>query len=393
MTAEPTQTRIQSIDALRGIVMIIMALDHIREFFHIGAMSFQPENLQLASAELFFTRWITHFCAPAFFLTAGAAAFFKLNRTQDKATLSRFLWTRGLWLILLELTVLRFAIFFSLTSSVVFLTILYALGGSMILLATLIYLPRWVLTTFSLGIIFLHNLIPVLAPDPGSLAWIRHLLFQPGFFTAGPVPIFVAYPVIPWAAVMMAGFCLGDLYLRSTEKRRRILAVLGLACISGFLILRGFNTYGDPSPWTTQFAGKTFLSFLNVTKYPPSLDFLLMTLGPVFLLLFWLDQKKFSGNNPFLVFGQTPLFYFLVHFYFIHLLLIPLSWIRYGSVAFLANPLPSLGGNAAKYPLDFGYPLSVVYIIWIITVASLYPLCRWYSAKKKRSQKGLLKYL
>lgn len=390
----PAIQRITSIDALRGLVMIIMALDHTREFFHIDAMSFQPEDLTRTNAVLFFTRWVTFFCAPVFMFTAGAAAFFKLNRTQDKKQLSHFLWTRGLWLILLELTILRFAIFFSLTSSMVLLTILYALGGSMILLALLIHLPIRILSIVSIGIILLHNLFtPISAAQFGPFNWVWNLLYQPGVFLAGPVPFFVAYPVIPWAAVMAAGFCFGRVYLLPSKERCRILSFVGWSCIAAFFVLRGINLYGDPVPWSTQIPGAAILSFFNCTKYPPSLDFILMTMGPAFLLLSWIDRIQFQKNNPLLIFGRTPLFYFLIHFFLIHALTIPFALVRYGSISFLRHPLPSLGGPSSTYPPDFGYSLWLVYAVWIAVVVALYPMCRWYSRIKESNRYRYLRYL
>lgn len=392
-SSHPIQ-RIVPIDALRGLVMILMALDHVRDFFHIQAMTSQANDLSQASPELFFTRWITHFCAPAFMLTAGAAAFFKLNRTQNKSQLSRYLWTRGLWLILLELIVLRFAMFFSLISGSVMLTVLYGLGGSMILLGFLIHIPFRALCFFTFFTIILNSLFTLLpAAALGPLAWVWNLIYQPGLFMAGSVPVFVAYPVLPWAAIMTAGFCLGSIYSLASEKRMKILLRLGTGCLIAFLMIRGINLFGDPAPWTTAFAGKTFLSFLNTTKYPPSLSFILMTAGPIFFFLSWLDQKKLSRTHPLLIFGQTPLFYFLAHFFFIHLLLIPFAWFTYGEISFLWNPLPSMGGSPQTYPAGFGYSLGVVYLVWLLVVIALYPLCRWYSALKKNHPRSLLRYL
>jgi len=332
-------------------------------------------------------------------LTAGAAAFFKFNRLENKSQLSRYLWTRGLWLIFLELTVLRFAMFFSLTSGPVMLTVLYGLGGSMILLGFLIHIPFRILCFLIPCGIVLNSLFTLLpAAALGSFSWIWNLIYQPGLFMAGSVPVFVAYPVLPWAAIMAAGFCLGSIYSLSSEERTKILLRLGTGCLVTFLIIRGINLFGDPVPWTTEFAGKTLLSFLNTTKYPPSLSFILMTLGPIFLFLAWIDQKNWYqkrpiSNHPFMVFGQTPLFYFVIHFFFIHLLLIPFSWFSYGEISFLLRgPLPSMGGAPQSYPPGFGYSLEVVYLVWLLVVITLWPVCRWYSTIRKNHPQSLLRY-
>lgn len=393
MLSAPT-SRVPSIDALRGLVMIIMALDHTREFFHAGAMSFQPDDLTRTTAALFLTRWITHICAPVFLFTAGVAAFFWWRRGRTKSQLSRFLWKRGLWLVVLELTVLRFAMFFSLTSGLVILSVLWVLGWSMVALGVLVHVPVRVLAALSVAVIALHNLADgIAATQFGSAAWLWNILHQPGIFRVGEAIVLVAYPLVPWVAVMAAGFCFGPVMTLDPPQRRRWLTRLGLGLTLAFFALRALNVYGDPAPWSTQVSGMTVLSFLRTTKYPPSLAFLLMTLGPALLLLSWLDRVRFAPTNPLLVFGRVPLFYFLVHFYVIHLLAFPLAWLRYGEVAFLLNPLPSLGGPATLYPPSYGYDLWVVYALWTTVVALLYPLCAWFARLRERRRDWWLSYL
>jgi uncharacterized membrane protein len=336
--SEP-QSRIVSVDALRGLVMIVMALDHVREFFHSGAMSFQPEDLTRTTAVLFFTRWITHICAPVFMFTAGLGAFFWLSRGRTPSQLSRFLWKRGLWLVLLELTVLRFAMNFSLFSGMVLLTVLWALGWSMVALGFLARLPVLVLSILSVAVIALHNLAdPVTAAQFGGAAWIWNILHQPGVLQMGGVLVLVAYPLVPWFAVMAAGFCFGNVVALDPRERRKWMTRIGLGLTVAFLVIRAINVYGDPQRWSGKVPGMTVLSFLRCTKYPPSLDFLLMTLGPAILLLALLDRVKLSKVNPLIVFGRVPLFYFLVHFFVVHALTIPFAFFRYGKVAFLLNP-------------------------------------------------------
>ena len=366
-----------------------MAIDHTRDFFSVSAMRFSPEDLTRTTASLFFTRWITHFCAPVFMFTAGVAAFLWWRRGRTVHELSVFLWKRGLWLVVLELTALRFAEFFSMTRGMVILSVLWALGWSMIALGFLVRIPLRLLSVLSVAVIALHNLTgPV--PSAGPLRMIAH---QPGVFMIAGVPILVAYPLIPWFAVMSAAFCFGQIMTLDAPQRRLWMIRIALAMTLAFLVIRSINIYGDPVRWSSQAPGMTLLSFLRCTKYPPSLDFLLMTLGPATLLLAWFDRIVFSAVNPLIVFGRVPLFYFLVHFFVIHLLAIPLALVRYGHAAFLLNPLPTLGGSAALYPPDYGYSLGVVYAIWMGVVLTLYPLCLWFARVKERRRDWWLSYL
>lgn len=392
-TATPTSARQPSIDALRGLIMIIMALDHVRDFFHQQAMTFQPEDLARTTPAIFLTRWITHFCAPVFMATAGVAAFYWLHRGRTLPQLSNFLWKRGLWLVLLELTVLRFAMFFSLTSEPVILTVLWALGWSMVALSLLVWLPVRVLAPLSIAMILLHNLTdPLSAKQFGSFAWLWEILHQQGAFSVGGIVAFVGYPLIPWIFVMSAGYCFGNVMILSAEQRRRTMWQLGSLMIASFLILRGINKYGDPRPWTFADPTTTVLSFLRCNKYPPSLDFLLMTLGPALLMLALFEKCTFAKLNPLLVFGRTPLFFFLVHFTIAHLLAFPLAALRYGHVEFLLHPLPSMGGDAKLYPPGYGYSLGGVYLIWITVVLMLYPLCVWFARIKQEKDFWWLRY-
>lgn len=394
-TGIPASTRIQSIDALRGLVMIIMALDHVREFFHSGAMSFQPEDLTRTTTALFFTRWITHICAPVFAFTAGLGAFLWMNRGRSTQELSRFLWTRGLWLVLLDLTVLRFAMFFSLTSGPVVLSVLWSLGWSAVILGFLVRLPLGILTTLSIAVIALHNLLdPIPASAFGSAAWLWNILHQPGLIRLDGVVVFAAYPLVPWFAVMSAGFCFGRIALLTESSRRKWLVNIGLGLTMAFFLIRWLNVYGDPQPWSLQQTPvRTLLSFLRCTKYPPSLDFLLMTLGPSLLIWAWLDRAHLSTYNPLIVFGRVPLFYFIGHFYLVHALTFLLALIRYGTVSFLRNPLPSMGGSVALYPPGFGYDLRTVYLVWLLVVVAMYAPCLFFARLKERRKSWWLSYL
>jgi len=396
-TARPG-SRIQSIDALRGAIMIIMALDHTRDFFHAAAGSFSPTDLSHTYPFLFFTRWITHFCAPVFTFTAGLGAFFWLQHGRTKAQLSRFLLTRGIWLIFLELTVMRFAYNFNLSSRFpVLLLVFWELGASMVVLAALVRLPYRLLAFLSIAVIALHNLLDHIdAAAFGHYAPLWNLLHQPGAFPVLGMFVVVGYPLIPWITVMSAGFCFGRIFLLEPAARQRIIFTTGSALTFAFLVLRAINLYGDPSPWSSQHSAVfTLLSFLNCTKYPPSLLYLLMTLGPALIFLALLDRCRFKTTNPLIIFGRVPLFYFVAHFYLIHLLSFLSTWIRYGARSYpiLFSSPPAMGGPENLFPADFGYSLWVVYAVWLLVVVSLYPACRWFANLKATRSDWWLSYL
>jgi uncharacterized membrane protein len=386
--------RLGSVDALRGLVMIIMALDHVRDFFHSGARSFQPDDLTRTTTALFFTRWITHICAPVFMFTAGLGAFLWMSRGRTASQLSGFLWKRGLWLVVLELIVLRLAMNFRFVPGVVLLSILWALGWSMVALGFLVHLPIRTLAVISILVIALHNLTdPVQASQFGSAAWIWNVLHQQGIFRVDGLVALVAYPVGPWIAVMAAGYCFGPVMTLEAPRRRQWLIRIGLGLTVAFLVIRAINVYGDPVRWSAKIPGMTVLSFLRCTKYPPSLDFLLMTLGPAILLLAWFDRVTLPKTNPLIVFGRVPLFYFIVHFFVIHGLAVAFAYFRYGKAGFALSLLPPIGMRADPYPADYGYALWVVYAVWIAVVVLLYPLCLWFARLKERRSDWWLTYL
>ncbi len=387
-----TRPRLSSIDALRGAVMVIMALDHTRDFIHNGAMSFSPEDLSRTTPLLFLTRWITHFCAPVFMFTAGVGAFLWWQRNRTKGQLSRFLWTRGLWLILLELSVMRLAYNFNLSMRFpILLLVLWALGGSMIALAALVYLPIRVLTILSVSVIALHNLLDGIQ---GTGVW--NLIHQVGGFPLAGYVVVVGYPLIPWIAVMAAGFCFGVVMRQDAVERRRTILRLGAGLTLAFFVLRMINVYGDPTRWSHQASPIfTVMSFLNCRKYPPSLDFLLMTLGPALLVLVYLDQRPLKASNPLMILGRVPLFFFITHFFVIHLIAIGAAWLRYGQASYpiLFQPFPSTGGPRELFPQDFGFDLWVVYAVWAVVVIGLYPLCTWFARVKAERAYWWLGYL
>jgi uncharacterized membrane protein len=390
--------RIQSVDALRGAIMMLMAIDHLRDYVAQSAMQFLPTDLTRTTAAIFLTRWVTHFCAPVFLLTAGLGAFFWITRGhRSKRELSHFLLTRGVWLIFLELTVLRLILLsqISVHGNPLILMILWAIGLSMITLAGLIYLPLPFLAGLSIAIISLHNLLDgVSAERFGRAAWMWDILHQQDVLTFLGVKFAIAYPVLPWIGVMAGGYCLGSVFSWDASRRQRFLKRLGFALSVAFVVVRAINIYGDPAPWSRQSSSLfTILSFLNTTKYPPSLDFLLMTLGPALAALGWLERFHFSFTNPLIVFGRVPFFYYGAHLLVAHLIAIAMNFLRYGPTSFLLIAPPSMGSPRELFPPDYGFPLWTVYVVWVVVLLLLYPACRWFARLKQRRHDRWLSYL
>ena len=390
-----TAPRIQSVDILRGAIMMIMAIDHIRDFVSSAAMSFLPTDLSRTTAPIFFTRWITHFCAPVFMFTAGIGAFLWMRRGRSKPQLSRFLLTRGLWLIFLEITILHYFFFLDFFRSPILLIILWGIGWSMIILAGLIYLPTRVLIVFSLAVVAGHNLLDRFdAAQFGRAAWLWQILHQPGVLHVKGKIVLVAYVFIPWFAVMALGYALGRTFLWDPQRRKWLFIRTGIGLTLAFVVLRGINVYGDPVPWSHQHSALfTLLSFLNTTKYPPSLLFLLMTLGPGLIVLGLIERVRLSDANPFIVFGRVPFFYYALHLAVLHGLAILLNLCRYGRTNFLLLPPPTMGTPRDLFPANYGFSLWVVYAVWIVVLAILYPLCLWFSRLKQRRHDWWLSYL
>ena len=362
--------------------MVLMAIDHVRVYSGVPAGGPDPA--------VFFTRWVTHFCAPVFFLLTGTGAYLSLAR-KTPAELSRFLFTRGLWLIFLEIVVMRcFAYQFNFDFKVTLLLVLWALGWSMITLSVLVRFPAYVAAIFGIVMIAGHNLLDGI--NSTNPLWV--MLHSPGFLLTSPGPVVLAmYSLIPWVGVTAVGYALGQVYRWSAERRRAFLLQTGMGLSVAFLIIRFINVYGDPAPWSSQpTALFTVLSFGNTTKYPPSLLFLLMTLGPALVLLYAIDRHTPRWMRPALVFGKVPLFYYMLHFAFIHLLAVVTCLVRYGTAHWMFES-PDLANYPFVTPPGWGYSLPVVYAVWMLVVLVMYPLCRWFAALKQRRSDWWLSYL
>src|SRR5262245_29842886 len=361
--------------------MIVMALDHTRMF--VGP----SVDLATAAPALFFTRWITHFCAPVFVLLAGVAAYLHGRRLASTRALSAYLVTRGLWLAFLELTVIRAVWIAYVGPEILVFQVIWVIGVSMVVLAGLVWLPRAVIAAAAVMVIAGHNLLDgVHAEQLGSLRWLWLVLHEEGQLAPFPGATWlVIYPLVPWAAVMAAGYVIGPWALLPREQRRARFRAAGVTLIAGFVALRATNLYGDPHAWTA--AGgplRTLLSFLDCEKYPPSLLFLAMTIGPAFCLLAWMDRPLGPWASRVAVYGRVPLFYYVAHVFLIHAVAIALAWPALGAAAAIGH-FVAHGG--------LGYSLPAVYALWATVVLALYPACRWFAAVKRRSDAAWMSYL
>ncbi|MFZ0280887.1 MAG: heparan-alpha-glucosaminide N-acetyltransferase domain-containing protein, partial [Bacteroidales bacterium] len=317
--------RIDAIDFVRGLVMIIMALDHTRDFIHVSSLTQNPLDPETTTPVLFFTRWITHFCAPVFVFLSGTSAYLSIKNRNNYKLSRNFLITRGLWLIVLEFTVINFALWYDLHFRILLFQVIAAIGFGFVILAFLIKLPSGVLGIIALIIIFGHNFLsPLLAGNDSLVKQVLSPLVNFSSYRVAPnFSFFVAYPFIPWFGIMLAGFATGHLFELPEAGRKRLFLVIGSAALLLFAGLRLINVFGDPSPWSEQKNSiYTFLSFLNTSKYPPSLLFILMTLGGMFLVLSFTMGIKGKLFDLISVFGKVPFFYYLIHLYLIHSVMI-----------------------------------------------------------------------
>jgi uncharacterized membrane protein len=402
--------RLESVDLVRGLVMILMALDHVRDFWS-ERLLMDPTDLNTTTAGIFLTRWVTHFCAPTFIFLAGTASFLAGTRGKSKCELSWFLLTRGLWLAFFEVTINRAMWFFNFDFQHHGAGVFWAIGWAMIALSLLVYLPTLVVTLIGVTLILSHNLFDiVLAEHLGMPEWLWMILHKPGGCPLVPAPGWLwdiahspghvpgmdditfgtGYCLIPWTGVMAAGYGFGALLQLQRAWRCRLVFFLGATLTLAFILLRGWNDYGDPRPWQTQANGFwTFLSFLNCTKYPASLLYLLMTLGPALLALAIFDRPLGPIGRRIVVFGRVPFFFYLLHVPLIHGGAVLCDLLR-----FHWSPLANNGPwfRPEDIPSDYGVSLPTVYLVWIVVVLILYPPCRWFAGVKRRRREWWLSY-
>lgn len=387
--------RLPGIDQVRGILMALMALDHARHFLS-DSLETSPTNLTTTTPGQFLTRWVTHFCAPGFVFLAGTGANL-YARDRPLRDVSRFLLLRGLWLVLLELTVVRcLGWTFNFDYSHIMAGVLWAIGWSMVVLALLIHLDVRAVAAIGVLIITAHNLFDdVRARAFGSFGWLWTILHRTGHVQPlASVRLRISYPVLPWIGVIAVGYAFGALLEAPAAVRRRRLIALGLSLTVAFVALRALNVYGDPRPWTVKSSWLfTLFSFLHCEKYPPSLAFLLMTLGPLILALGVLERPPLAALQAFQWLGRAPLFFYLLHIPLIHLLAVVLARVRYGHAEFLFQNPPAARGPSFPMPDGYGYPLPLVYLIWIAVVGGLMWLCRWYGKYKQAHPSAWLTYL
>jgi uncharacterized membrane protein len=384
--ALPTSARqrLDHVDLLRGLVMVIMVLDHVRAFFTNA--HFDPTDLTRTDLALFGTRWITHFCAPVFVFLAGASAWIAGTR-RTTGELSRFLLSRGLWLVFLEFTVITFAWYFTTELAIgVVAQVIWAIGASMVVLAALVHLPRLAVAGFGAALVLGHNLFDGLAPDQfGVLAPLWSVLHVPSHLE---VPrVFMHYPLVPWVGVMALGFAAGPYIFAQDARAGRRLALAGVALTAAFILLRGLDGYGDHAHRAHEGGTALLLmSFLNTTKYPPSLLYLLMTLGPALIALAAFRRARGPLADVFLTFGRVPFLFYVAHLYLVHALAVAAGVAQ-------GFPASAIRTVSLRLPADYGFGLPVVYAVWLGVVAVLYPICRRYAEIKARSRAWWLSYL
>lgn len=390
------KSRIQSIDVLRGIVMIIMALDHVRDFFHVEAFQSDPLDPATTNGPLYFTRWITHFCAPVFVFLAGTSAYLA-GLKKDKAALSKFLITRGLWLILIEIVVITLGITFNPFYNAIILQVIWAIGISMVLLGFAVRLPYAAIFAIGAVIVLGHNLLdyPEAERGFGNLGFWWDLVHG-GRFSFHPFApqhgVIIVYPFLAWTGIMLLGYCAGRLFRPSVSAaaRRKNLLLIGSGLIVLFLLLRFNNGYGDPAPWRSYKDGwATFFSFMNVTKYPPSLMYSCITLGPALLLLALIEKTQNRFTSFAIIYGRVPFFYYVVHFYIIHILTV----IAFFLAGYGVNDIAAPNSPFFFRPVEFGYNLFNTYLVWISVVLLLYLPCRWYNRYKASHTHWWLSYV
>jgi len=394
-TSLSTKQRVQSIDILRGIIMLIMAIDHTREYFHIGAVTSDPTNLATTTPVLFFTRWITHFCAPAFVFLSGLSAYLAGTR-RTKGGLSGFLLKRGLWLVFVEVALITLALSLNPLYNAIALQVIWAIGVSMILLGLLVRLPARVIGLIGILIIVGHDLLNnIKLPPNGTEDVLMKLFFTARgtlFFLDKTHVVFALYAVIPWTGVMLLGYAFGGLYQAKYKPidRKVLLIYASLLLFLVFMALRLVNAYGDPAPWSAQKNGLfTFMSFLNVSKYPPSLMYTCLTLSAALLVLALTEKSAGKLAEFFKVYGSVPFFYYVCHFYLIRILTVIVFFLQ----AFKPSQIITPNSPFLFAPPGFGFSIGIVYLIWLAIILSLYYPCKWFSNYKKTHKQWWLSYL
>lgn len=381
-----------SIDIVRGIVMIVMALDHVRDLMHVDSITQSPTDLATTSPLLFFTRFITHFCAPIFVFLAGTSVYLSLQNKNDVSKTRQFLLKRGFWLLFVEFTIVNFGLFFDIGFHTILFEVIAAIGFGFIVLSLVLKISPKNLGIIGLIIIFCHNLLPLIPFTENSvLKMVLAPLFSPIVIPFAGKAFIMGYPPIPWLGIMLIGFATGKFFELAEEKRKKLFVKIGLIALTLFLTLRFVNIYGDPVLWTPQKDSIfTLLSFMNITKYPPSLLFCLVTLGILFLLLGFAEKCNPSFKKVTLVYGKVPLFYFVVHFYVIHILTLIMlfaqgfNWLQFEFAT---------GTFGRPKDLESGLPLWSIYLIWIFVVAILYKPSKWFGSYKAKNQHWWLKYI
>lgn len=382
MVRDNSTNRVNSIDIVRGVVMVIMALDHTRDLIHVASITDSPTNLLTTTPVLFFTRWITHLCAPTFVFLSGASAYLSYKGKNDVAATQRFLFTRGLWLIVLEFTLVNFGVWFDIHFNVLLFDVIATIGLGFLALSLFIKTSVKTIAITGLAIVFLHDLAPLVPLAEGSV--IKRILMP--FFGPAAIPFdggrlfIMGYPPIPWLGILLTGFAAGKLFENTEKKRKAIFLKAGLILLGLFLVIRGLNIYGDPVPWSVQKNPLfTFLSFMNVAKYPPSLSFTLVTLGFMFLMLAAAEGLTNAFGRIMAVYGKVPLFYFLLHWYLIH----PIMFLIVFMEGYKSSDL-LFGTNFGRPKGPSGVGLVWIYLLWLLVVVTMYPLCKRYGEYKAR---------
>ncbi|MEO6000777.1 MAG: heparan-alpha-glucosaminide N-acetyltransferase domain-containing protein [Chitinophagaceae bacterium] len=388
----PTSYRIGSIDILRGIVMIVMALDHTRDFFHITAFTADPLDAGTTTTALYFTRWITHFCAPVFVMLSGVSAFLS-SKNKPAGEASLFLIKRGIWLIIVELVLITLGLTFNPLYNLLILQVIWAIGLSMVILGVLMRISYTAVLVVGIILFFGHNALDYASlPTKGVAYYLLTILFttRTTIFPLGNnYFVYDLYAVLPWTGIMLLGYCLGSWFQKGfpAEKRKRLLLITGSCAVLLFIVLRLLKGYGDPGVYSTD--KNTLFSFLNTSKYPPSLQYSCMTLGPALIILALLENVQAGWTRFASIYGRVPFFYYVLHFYLIHSILLLLFFVSGYTASQIADPnTPFL-----FRPLNFGYGLGVVYLIWIGVIGILYFPCRWFNKYKMEHRKWWLSYL